>query len=111
MRTYALIDLLIAFFAGGVGIISVTMAVGIWRYRNGGMLTRALVGKMCAFGLWGALISIEGLVLWKNATPVSMVSQFLADMDRLILSVPMAVILLWIIPKAAKQKEHGTAEP
>lgn len=71
--------------------------------RNGGLFTRAVVGQLAAFGVWTYFILGEALYQWHLGILVSHLSQIAADADRLILTIPQAIILIGVIPKATKK--------
>lgn len=76
------------------GLMSLAAAVSIWRVRNGGILTRAFVGQLVVWCIWGLFISAETLFHgdWRN-------------IDRMILSVPQFIILFWVLPSIRKGKQ------
>lgn len=102
MRPLTLIDIVVAGFTMMVGTLSLGTAWNIWQNRNGGMLTRALCWKLAAWGIWSIFIMVETLYQYRMDNPVSNGAQWMADSDRLILGIPQAYILLWVIPRAKK---------
>lgn len=105
MRAYGFMDLLVTIFVAFVGAISVVVASSVWALRNGGILTRTLVAHLCIFALWTAFIFVEGLYLYSSHGQVSSMVQAAADADRLVLSIPQAIILLYVFPGYIKRKQ------
>lgn len=102
METYGLRHVLIAAFGAIAGSVSFHQALGIWRARNGGNLTRAVVAQLASFGAWAYIIFGECVYEWHIHMQVSSVAQNGADVARLVLSIPQAVLLFVVLPKSLK---------
>lgn len=100
MREINYIDVLVACMTAFTGTYSIGNAIGIWRVRNGGIFVRALCAKLVAFGLWGIFVLGNVLYQWHSRSPVSGINQYMSDVDRMILTIPQAVILLFVLPRA-----------
>lgn len=103
MRAINTLDLVIACFVFGVGILSAVQCLEIWRVRNGGIFTRALCGSLSCFFVWSILVFSSVLFDALHNELASEFSRNMMSLDRLVLSVPQAFILLFVWPKA-KQK-------
>lgn len=99
METYSLQHLIVAIWAAIIGTISLAQAQSIWRVRNGGMLTRAVVAQLFSFGIWTYFVFAEAVYQWHVGIMVSRLAQGASDIDRLILTVPYAVTLLVVVPR------------
>jgi hypothetical protein len=97
-----ILDVLVALLAFFVGSVSLYHAVGIWRVRNGSILTLALCVKLFAFFAWGAIILILTLHEWGAHSLTTVFARNGTLVDRLILSIPQGFIVLWVIPRARK---------
>lgn len=101
----SLIDVGVAAFSAVVGVFALNTALGLWRNRNGGMLLRGLVGKLIAFMLWSFEVLWSSIYQW-HSRPDPAVVRALADLDRLTLTLPMALLLIWIVPAVGKPEKH-----
>lgn len=105
MEVYGLSDVLITIWVALVGSLALNQGIGIWKV-SGGLLARALACQLISFGVWAFFILGEGLYQWYNRVQVSHIAQVAADCDRLILTVPLAVIIVFVIPTAATHQQH-----
>lgn len=105
MRELGFFDIGIAGFAAFVGALAIKQALELWRLRNGGKLLRALVFLLCSFAAWSLLVFSDTLYIWHAHLTVSKWAQGMAALDRLLISVPMAIILICILPAIGKGKE------
>lgn len=106
-REVDVIDLCVAGFTACVGILAFNTSLGMWRVRNGGTLLRGLVATLVAFTIWTFEIFGTTLYEWYDHLPVSPLVYGMANLDRLTLAVPMAVLLIWIVPSIGR--EHKVA--
>lgn len=106
IRDASLVDVGVAGFAAVVGAFSLNTAIGLWRNRNGGLLLRGLVFKLLAFTLWTFEILGSSIYQWHMHLPVDPVVRGATNLDRLTLAVPMAVLLIWIVPAVGKPESH-----
>lgn len=104
VREISFIDVSITLFAFVVGIFALNTAVGLWRQRNGGILLRAIVVKLIAFALWTVEILFSALYQWHVHATAAVVVRAITNLDRLTLSVPMSVLLIWVVPSIGKEK-------
>ena len=96
------IDLAVALLVFFAGSASLHHAIGIWRVRNGNILTLALCLKLFAFFIWGVIILILTLHEWQLGTMTSVFARSGTIADRLVLTIPQLFIVLWVIPKAKR---------
>lgn len=109
-RQIALTDIGIAGFAAFTGALASNQALGLWRARNGGLITRAVVLQLVTFALWSFLVLGDSLFEWRERLLVNPIAQGLTDIDRLLISVPMAVLLIYVLPGINRVKS-ATLKP
>ena len=105
MRALTDIDMALALLPTIVGAFCLYYAWGVWKARNGGILTRALCLMLALAGFYGLS---EGSLLfqyWRNEIPVSMSVDPLRVTTRSMFYGGIAWVLLFAFPRATRKKE------
>lgn len=100
MREVGLFDVCTAILAAAVGVICLFESGMLWKLRNGSLLIKSLCLQLASFGLWGVLVFSSVLYEWQEHVATPTIGLNIRLIDRLVLCIPQAYIILFVIPKA-----------
>jgi hypothetical protein len=102
-REVNVVDVLVSGFTAFVGFVALNTAIRLSRVRipGGTLLMRGLIFKLVVFTVWEFEVFGASLYEYRERLSVSSLVQGLTNFDRLTLGIPMAALLVWIIPSAA----------
>jgi hypothetical protein len=102
-REANVVDVLVSGFTTFVGFIALNTAISLSRVRTPGgtLLTSGLIFKLVAFTVWTFEVFGASLYEYRERLSVSSFVQGMTNLDRLTLALPMAVLLVWVIPSVA----------
>lgn len=95
-----MIDVGTSIFALVLAIICLFEASMIWRVRDGSLFIRALCMQLTSFGVWGCLVFASVFYEWTQRLVMPEIGLNIRLVDRLVLCIPQAYIILFVIPRA-----------